>query len=266
MDTGLKDARVLVTGASGGIGRAIARLLASEGAHVGLHYNRGKDRAEALAREIHDAGGHASVCAADLTDEAAVDALYDEVMTAMGGVDHVVANAGMRFDEAKPIHQMALDQWRATIEGDLTSVFLTCRAFFRHLVDRKRDSASVVLIGSTAAVFGEANYADYSSAKAGMTYGLLKSLKNEIVHLAPRGRVNCVCPGWTRTEMGRAATSDPKALARVCATIPMNKIATAEDVAGVVAYLLSDRLSGHVSGQVIEVAGGMEGRLLRATS
>jgi 3-oxoacyl-[acyl-carrier protein] reductase len=262
VETGLKDTRILVTGGSGGIGSAIARLVAGEGAQVCVHYNRGKARAEQVADEIISAGGRAFTCGADLTSEQDVDALYACCAVSMGGVDHVVANAGMRYDDAKPIQEMPLDQWRATIDGDLTSVFLTCRAFFRHLAQEKRESASVVLIGSTAGIFGEAGYADYASAKAGMTYGLLKSLKNEIVHLAARGRVNCVCPGWTRTEMGRAATTDPALLARVCATIPMNKIATAEDVAGVVVWLLSEELSGHVSGQVVEVAGGMEGRLL----
>jgi 3-oxoacyl-[acyl-carrier protein] reductase len=260
MNTGLQGVGVVVTGASGGIGQAIARAFAGEGARVALHYHRNREAAEALARELGDG---CVALGADLRDEAQTEALFTQAAQRVGRIDALVANAGMRYRDARPLHEMELGQWRATIEGDLTSVFLTCRAFMRGLAQTPRDAASIVLIGSTAAVFGEAGYTDYASAKAGMTYGMTRSLKNEIVHLAPRGRVNCVCPGWTRTPMAREATSDPATLARVQATIPLNKIATPEDVASAVVYLSSDTLAGHVSGLVLPVAGGMEGRVLR---
>jgi len=157
---------------------------------------------------------------------------------------------------------MSLDQWRETIDADLTSVFFTCRAFLRHLAQEPRESAALVLVGSTAALFGEEGHADYSAAKAALTYGLTLSLKNEIVRLAPRGRVNCVCPGWTRTAMAEYAMSDPKAVRRAQSTMALRKVATPQDVASAIVFLASDRLAGHLSGTILPVAGGMEGRLL----
>jgi 3-oxoacyl-[acyl-carrier protein] reductase len=121
---------------------------------------------------------------------------------------------------------------------------------------------SLVLVGSTAALFGEAGHADYAAAKAAIAYGFVRSLKNEIVRIAPRGRVNAVCPGWTATPMARRALEEPGALERITRTIPLRKVGTPEDTAAQVVVLASDALSGHVSGQVVYVAGGMEGRVL----
>jgi 3-oxoacyl-[acyl-carrier protein] reductase len=260
MDSGLAGRAVLVTGASGGIGQAICRLLAGEGARIGAHYHTNRDGVMALSSEF----GEAIVpLQADLRDEGQADAMFARAADALGEISGCVANAASRFDSPCPLHEMSLARWRGTMDAALASVFLTARGFLHHLAAVPRDEASLVLIGSTAAVFGEADYTDYASAKAALAYGMTRSLKNEIVRLAPRGRVNCVCPGWTRTPMAREATSDPAVLERVCATIPMNKIATPEDVAGAVVYLVSDRLAGHVSGEVVTVAGGMEGRRLR---
>jgi NAD(P)-dependent dehydrogenase (short-subunit alcohol dehydrogenase family) len=125
-----------------------------------------------------------------------------------------------------------------------------------------RESASIILVGSTAAIFGEADHADYSAAKAAMTYGLTRTLKNEIVRLAPRGRVNCVCPGWTDTPMAAEHLSDPELFQRVTATRPIRDIARPEDIAWPIVFLASDALAGHLSGTILPVAGGMEGRLL----
>lgn len=259
MDTGLHDAAVLVTGASGGIGQAICRALVGEGARVGAHYHTNRDGVMGLVSEL---GERVVPLGADLRDEDQTDAMFRRAGETLGPLDGCVANAAARVDAPAPLHEMSLAQWEQTARADLTSVFLTCRGFLRALAGAEREAASLVLIGSTAAVFGEAGYTDYAACKAALTYGMTRSLKNEIVHLAARGRVNCVCPGWTRTPMAREATSDPEILQRVCATIPMKKIATPEDVAAAVVYLLSDRLAGHVSGEIITVAGGMEGRVL----
>jgi 3-oxoacyl-[acyl-carrier protein] reductase len=260
MDTGLSDQIVLVTGASGGIGRVTARAFAAEGASVVLHYHRSAKSAEQLRDEIGEA---ALAVAADLRDEAQTASMFDAAVGRFGRVDAVVANAGVWSANSTPLHEMSLAQWRDTVEADLTSAFLTCRAFLRHLADAPRDAASIVLVGSTAAIFGEADHADYAAAKAGMAYGLTRSLKNEIVRLAPRGRVNAVCPGWVDTAMARSGTRDPQRMKKVQATMALAKIATAEDVARAVVFLTSDRLAGHVSGAILPVAGGMEGRLLR---
>jgi 3-oxoacyl-[acyl-carrier protein] reductase len=111
-------------------------------------------------------------------------------------------------------------------------------------------------------VFGEAGHADYAAAKAGVIYGLARSLKNEICRLAPHGRVNVVCPGWTFTPLTQRFTADPARVRRVLQTIPLRKIGRAHDVAMTVVYLASSHLAGHVSGQVLTVSGGMEGRVL----
>lgn len=261
MESGLRDKCVLITGASGGIGLAIARAFAAEGARLVLHYHAQEQPVTELRRTI---GVPAAAIRADLRDEAQVDGLFAEALTTFARIDVVVVNAGIWVSESVPLHEMALEQWRATQDADLTSAFLTCRAFLRHLADVRHESAAIVLIGSTAALFGEAGHADYAAAKAAMVYGLTLTLKNEIVRLAPRGRVNCVCPGWTRTPMAAGQVDDPHVMQRVQATIALKKIAEPEDVAAAVVFLASEQLAGHISGAIVPVSGGMEGRVLHS--
>jgi NAD(P)-dependent dehydrogenase (short-subunit alcohol dehydrogenase family) len=119
-----------------------------------------------------------------------------------------------------------------------------------------------VIVGSTAAVFGEEGHAEYAASKAAVTQGLTKSLKNEIVRLVPHGRVNAVNPGWTRTPMAEGALADEEAVERTMKTRAIREVAEPEDIARAVAFLLSDRLAGHVTGEIVTISGGMEGRLL----
>jgi 3-oxoacyl-[acyl-carrier protein] reductase len=254
MELGLDRTAVLVTGAAGGIGSATARALAAEGATVGVHYHSSAAAAERLAAEI---GG--LPLQADLRDEAAADALVPNAVAALGRLDGCVANAGTWDPEDVPIARMSLARWRDTVESNLTATFLTARAYLRHVEQAK--AGSLVLVGSTAGIFGEAGHVDYSASKAALT-GVLLSLKNEIVRTAPLARVNLVAPGWTVSPMTEKDLTEEN-IARVTATMALRKIAAAEDVARAIAFLLSPLAAGHVTGQVITVAGGMEGRLLR---
>ena len=262
MHTDLKDASVLITGASGGIGLATAEMFAEQGARLILHYH-------SQIRPIQELRQHLwvpnVVAQADLRDEQQVDGLFAESLKTFPRIDVAVVNAGV-WSGATPLHEMSLAQWRETLDGNLTSAFLTCRAFLRHLAESPRESAAIVLVASTAGLFGEANHADYAAAKAAMARGLTLSLKNEIVRLAPRGRVNCVCPGWVRTPMSAEGLADAAAVRRVQSTMALQKVAEPEDIASAIVFLASDRLAGHLSGTILPIAGGMEGRLLHPDS
>ncbi len=255
MDTGLAGKRVLVTGASGGIGSACARAFAAEGARVAIHYHRGRERAEELAAEF----GGAPVVGADLTDETQVAALFDEVRGHLGGVDVCAAVAGVWPSADEPVWELALERWEATLRANLTATFLTSRAFLREV--ERNGHGSLVLVGSTAGRFGEAGHADYAAAKSAIQVGLLLSLKNEIVRIAPKGRVNAVAPGWTVSPMTRGSL-DHEVVDRVTRTMALRKVAAADDIARAVVVLASDELSGHITGELVTVAGGMEGRTI----
>ena len=258
METGLSGTGVLVTGASGGIGAACARAFAAEGARVAVHYHRGEDRAQELAAALDGA----PTLQADLTDELEVERLFEEARAALGRIDVCAAVAGVWPQADEPVWELSLERWEQTLRQNLTSAFLTARGFLREV--KRNGHGSLVLIGSTAGIVGEAGHADYAAAKSGVLGGLLLSLKNEIVRVAPSARVNAVAPGWTESPMTRGHV-DADAVRRVSRTMALRKVAQPDDVARQVVVLASDKLSGHVTGQVITVAGGMEGRVIHDT-
>src|SRR5215211_337861 len=223
----------------------------AEGAEVVVHYHRGRERAEAV--------GGSLVMQADLTREDDVARLF----AAAGRLDACAAVAGVWPHEDVPVWELPLPRWEETLSANLTATFLTARGFLRGLAETGR-GGSLVLVGSTAGLFGEAGHADYAAAKSAIVGGLLLSLKNEVVRIAPRARVNAVCPGWTASPMTRAELDDPELVRGVTRTMPLRKVARPEDVAAHVVVLASDELSGHVTGQIVTVAGGMEGRVLHA--
>jgi 3-oxoacyl-[acyl-carrier protein] reductase len=255
VDTGLAGKGVVVTGASGGIGSACARVFAAEGANVVLHYHRGRDRAEALAAEL----GGAATIGADLTNPGEVNELFAQARERLGSVDVCAAVAGVWPKEDEPVWALSLERWEETLRANLTATFLTARSFLREV--ERTGHGSLVLVGSTAGRFGEAGHADYAAAKSAIQGGLLLSLKNEIVRIGARARVNAVAPGWTWSPMTRG-TLDQEVVDRITRTMALRKVATADDVARAIVVLASDELSGHVTGEVITVAGGMEGRTL----
>ena len=241
METGLAGKSVLVTGGSGGIGGACVRAFLAEGARVVAHYHQGRERAEALGAD--------AIVRADLTREDDVEAMFEQI----GPVEICAAVAGVWPTDDVPVRDLSLERWERTLRENLTSAFLTARGFLR------RGGRTLVLVGSTAGEFGEAGHADYAAAKSALMNGLLLSLKNEVVRDQPVARVNAVAPGWTESPMTRGHV-DPERVRAVSRTMALRKVAQPDDVAAQIVVLASDVLSGHVTGQVVTIAGGMEGR------
>jgi len=258
LDIDLSGKHILITGASGGIGIVTSQMFLDEGARVTGTFKSSEESLKKLKAKYPDS---LNILRVDQTSEEEVRSLFDDAYQKFGRIDVLVANAAISNPEGQSIQDMTLDRWDETLRINLTGSFLCAKYFFSNLEKHPGDSASLILVGSTAGIFGEAWYVDYSTSKAAL-HGMLMSLKNEIVHLAPKGRVNLVNPGWTMTPMAEKALSDRDMVRRIHQTIPMRKTATPEDIAGAILYLSSDKLAGHVSGQTITVAGGMEGRVL----
>ncbi|MBL8861589.1 MAG: SDR family oxidoreductase [Planctomycetes bacterium] len=263
MDLQLADKVVLVTGASGGIGRALAEAFAAEGARLVL---TGNAQFKALEDWLAAARiPNALAIRADTTDPAAMDSAFDAARARFGRVDAAIANAGRWTPEHALIHEASPERIRANIETNLLGTIWTARGFFRTLAATgprpDAHGASLVLIGSTAGRFGEKGHAEYAASKAGLR-GLALTLKNEIVDLDPFGRVNVIEPGWTVTHMARASLETPGVVGRVVRTMPLRQLGRAADVARAALFLASPAASRHVSGEFLTVAGGMEGRSL----
>ncbi|KAF2172845.1 hypothetical protein M409DRAFT_62519 [Zasmidium cellare ATCC 36951] len=258
LDFGLQNVHVLITGAAGGIGLETVQTFRKLGARVTAHYNR----------NIGELSGLKDVVAlqADVREEKAVDELMRQAAERNGGpVSVLVVNHGIWPENNTSIADMSLSQWSNTLATDLTGPFLLCKAYLtalRSASDAEKETASIIFIGSTAGKFGEANHGDYAVSKSALMYGLTPTLKNEIVSIAPRGRVNSVNPGWVATPLAEGTLKDKAFVERALATTPLQKVGRPEDVARQVAVLASPVLSGHVNGVNLQVDGGMEGRLL----
>jgi len=242
----LSGQTAFVTGASRGIGRATALLLARAGADVALTCRSRLAEAEQVAADIRALGRRAWVGAGDLGDEATVERLFAAAHSALGPLDCFVGNAGVWPPEETPVRDMPSSRWTGTMRANLDAVFLTTRAALR----RMRPGGRVVLVGSTAGQRGEALHADYAATKGAM----IAFVKSLCVECAPEVTVNCVAPGWVDTEMSWSAFGDG-GRERIAATIPIGRIATAEDVAGPILFLCSP-LARHITGEVLNVNGG----------
>lgn len=241
----LEGRRALVTGGSRGIGRATALLLAQAGADVAVICRQRVSEAEAVVAEIRAMGRKAWCGGGDLADPTAAEALVDAAAHALGGLDILVANAGVWPPEEVPLGELSLDRWRHTLAANLDALFLTVRAALARMPE-----GAVVLVSSTAGQRGEAFHADYAASK-GAVISLTKSLA---VEYAPRITVNCVAPGWVLTEMSETAYRDGGA-DRIARTIPLGRIASAADIAGPILFLCSP-LARHMTGEVLNVNGG----------
>lgn len=247
MSIDLKGRRALVTGGSRGVGAATARMLGRAGADVAISYRRRDEEAQAVVRELRGQGVTAWAEAGDLADPDAVDRLFERVGAELGGLDILVANAGIWPPEDVPIARMSTEQWHRTVAVNLDAVFYCVRAAAGMIADGGR----IVVVSSTAGQRGEANHGDYAATKG----ALISLVKGVAVELAPRGvTVNTVAPGWIDTEMA----ADPYAdggRREIEATIPLGRVASADDVAGPILFL-SSHLARHITGEVLNVNGG----------
>ena len=235
----------LVTGASGGIGQAVARELARRGWGVALHYWKNEASARRLEEEILAQGGSARRYQADLTDPAQVEALFAAAEEDFGFLEGLVNNAGTAWKGL--FTDMTLEDWRQVLDSDLTSVFLRCRRALPPMIRRKR--GSIVNVSSMWGQVGASCEAAYSAAKAGVI-GLTKALAKEE---GPSGiRVNCLAPGVVRTPMN--GDLSPEDLAALREETPLERIGSPEEIAQAAAFLLENTF---VTGQVLGVNGGL---------
>ncbi len=236
----------LVTGASRGIGRAIALALAAEGAKVAVNYATSSGAADAVVAEITAAGGEACALGADVSQADQVDNLIAAVTNKWGQIDVLVNNAGITRDTL--LLRMKLEDWQTVIDLNLTGVFLCCRAVSKIMLKQK--SGRIINITSVSGLMGNPGQANYSAAKAGVI-GLTKTLAKEF---ASRGiTVNAVAPGFIATDM----TKDLKGAEEVLKFIPLGRFGEAEEVAGMVRFLAADPAAAYITGQVMNVDGGM---------
>ncbi len=237
----------LVTGGSRGIGRAIALQLAQSGAAVAVNYAARVDAADAVVKEITDAGGQALAVEADVSRPAAVEAMFDTVGKQFGAIDILVNNAGITRDDL--LLRMDLDQWDDVLAVNLRSVYLTSKAALRGMLRARW--GRIISIGSVAGLAGNPGQTNYAAAKAGLI-GFSKSLAKEV---GSRGiTVNVVAPGFIETDM-TGALGDDAAESAAKAT-SLGRLGRPDEIASAVGYLASEQAS-YITGQVLVVDGGL---------
>lgn len=248
----LADRTALITGASRGIGRAIALRFAQEGCDVALNYvpQEGRDNAAeaaAVAAEITALGRRAICLEASVTDVAAVEAMVGEALAALGHLDILVNNAGITRD--RTMRKLSAEDWAAVLAVNLTGAFNCVKAVLDHMVER--GYGRIISLSSVVGLEGNFGQANYAASKAGLI-GFSKSLAKEV---ARKGlTVNCLAPGFIDTEMTQAIPDDVKE--QIIATIPLGKMGSAEDIANAALFLASEE-AGYVTGHVLSVNGGM---------
>ena len=256
-DTTLHGYRTLVTGASSGIGQGVAVAFGQAGASVAVNYRSDADSAEETVRRIEQAGGSAFAVQADVSDTDAVAHLVRQVVDRFGGLDVLVANAGMQTDA--PALEMSVDDWRAVVDVNLTGQFLCCQAAAKQFLEQgpgagpARSAGSIICMSSVHDAIPWAGHVNYAASKGGIDM-MMKTLSQE---WAPqRVRVNAIAPGAIKTPINEDAWSTPEAEAKLLELIPYGRVGVVEDVASAAVWLAGDG-SDYVTGTTLYVDGGM---------
>ncbi len=253
----LQGQRALVTGASSGIGAAIAKALAAAGAKVVVNYAGGADRAQTVVQQIEAMGGEALAIGANVSREDEVEAMFAQMIAAWGSIDILVNNAGLQKDA--PLLEMTLADWQGVLDVNLTGQFLCSRAAVREFIRRgpvpelSRAVGKIICMSSVHDVIPWAGHANYAASKGGVSL-LMKTMAQE---LAPqRIRVNAIAPGAIKTPINKAAWDTPEAEAALLKLIPYRRVGEPEDISNAAVWLASDA-SDYVTGATLYVDGGM---------
>jgi 3-oxoacyl-[acyl-carrier protein] reductase len=241
----LTDQVAIVTGASRGIGRATALALASEGANLVVNYASSSQAAEEVVAKIQEGGGQAIALKADVSQPDQVDALVNAAMEKWGRVDVLVNNAGITRDTL--LLRMKPDDWQAVIDLNLTGVFLCTKAVSKIMLKQK--SGRIINVTSVSGLMGNPGQANYAAAKAGVI-GFTKTIAKELASRAIT--VNAVAPGFISTDMTHGLDSD-----EILKFIPLARYGQPEEVAGLIRFLAADPAAAYITGQVMNVDGGM---------